>query len=237
MIWREIIKPFLRPYYRYIMRLDAPWNSPGLRSCFFPGNYFLARKWPEIPFRQLSAYNSLLMTLDLADELGVRLYASHGTLLGAVRAGGFAGRPKDLDFYISAEDFQTVEDNIALIKARGFRFNKCKSRKGVVHMIPPTGVFISFTIYRQTGEDGRLERDNDYFVQREAQYRQLGCQIDDRPFDIDWRNDAVGMHIMIARDTKKDIFRRKVLVPDNYIALLEKQYGQNWKTPSGTQYS
>ena len=69
-----------------------------------------------------------------------------------------------------------------------------------------------------------------------AQYRQLGCQIDDRPFNIDWRDDAVGMHIMIAKDTKKDIFRRKVRVPDNYMAL-EKQYGQNWKTPTGTQYS
>ena len=45
------------------------------------------------------------------------------------------------------------------------------------------------------------------------------------------------MHIMIAKDTKKDIFRRKVRVPDNYMALLEKQYGQNWKTPTGTQYS
>ena len=106
---------------------------PGLRSYFFPGNYVLARKWPEIPFRQLSAYNSLLMTLDLADELGVRLYASHGTLLGAVRAGGFAGRPKDLDFYISAEDFQTVEDNIALMKGQRLPVQQMQVPQGVVH--------------------------------------------------------------------------------------------------------
>ena len=84
--------------------------------------------------------------------------------MGAVRAGGFAGRPKDWT-YISAEDFQTVEDNIALMKPEASGSTNASPARLFPHD-PPTGVFISFTIYRQTGEDGRLERDNDYFVQR-----------------------------------------------------------------------
>ena len=83
---------------------------PGLRSCFFP-NYFLARKWPEVPFRQLSAYNSLLMTLDLADEL-MSDYAPRTAHCWGPSEQVVSPEGPRIWTYIST-GFQNFEDNIA----------------------------------------------------------------------------------------------------------------------------
>ena len=233
----EYFKSLIRPIYRYTLRLDGAWNSPGYKTFLFPFNYWCALKWNGVPFKQIPAFYTLLQLLKLADEINIKIFACHGTLLGAVRSGSFAGRPKDLDFYITDKDFFVLLANTYTLKKYGFRFGKCKTRKGVVHILASVGVPVSFTIYEALAVKKELKRANDFFVGKEDKMIRFGCNLDQREFDIDWKNDAVGMNISIKNKVTKNIFSCEVLVPDNFLSLIEKQYGKNWHTPIGKQLS
>ena len=190
-----------------------------------------------VPFRQVSAYQTLKKVINLCETAEISIFACHGTLLGAARSGSFAGRPKDLDFYISDTDFVTLMRCIKFLNRDGFFLHKCKTRKGVLHFKSKVGVPVSFTIYQKQKGSSTLERCNDYFVGQEQIMRGLGCLLDERPFDIDWKNDAVGMNINVEKGLTKKIFALSVKIPDNYLELLQKQYGKYWETPKGKQFS
>ena len=61
---KTFLKDLLRPLYRYALGLDGAFNSPGNKAFFFPVNYFYAFKNPMVPFRQVSAYQTLKKIID-----------------------------------------------------------------------------------------------------------------------------------------------------------------------------
>ena len=75
-----------------------------LRPKFAPYVKYLKYMGKDIPFKQISALDNLLIFTRFLYENGISYFLSGGTLLGAVRQSSFAGRPGDIDLGILEDD-------------------------------------------------------------------------------------------------------------------------------------
>ena len=74
---------------------------------FYFMKYLCYRK-DKVPLRQVCQLHFSLAFRDLLESLNIRYYLGSGALLGAVRQGAFAGRPKDVDFMVLMKDFEII---------------------------------------------------------------------------------------------------------------------------------
>ena len=68
--------------------------------------YFYLKNILFIPSRHLLAINIYSKLLFILKKKNIKIFLLEGLLLGAIRQGAFAGRPKDLDFGILENDYQ-----------------------------------------------------------------------------------------------------------------------------------
>ena len=228
--------------YQFLYSKDNILNSPGYKAFLFPINYINFFKHKIIPFRQISAYDSLKKFQFVCKRLNVDLYAAHWTLLGVIRASGFAGRPKDIDFYVSTSDMDIIFDNLDILASKSIKICRCKLYKGVIHFQPKSGVIISLTTYKLNLLNNLYEREISYFIQKKIIIEKnstLSKIFDMKTFDStqieDYDNSFLFSKLKLEKKEKK-IFNDLIYVPSNYLELLKLQYGINWKFPTGKQF-
>ena len=153
-------------FLSYYFNKDWILNSPGKKSYFFLNNYLDFLKYKTIPFKQITAYVTLIKFKSICNNLGINLYAAHGTLLGIIRAKAFAGRPKDLDFYITKKDMDKFIENIDFFISNSIKPYRCKVYKGVLHLKPREGVPIALIPYKLTSHKD-VYRDINYFKNKD----------------------------------------------------------------------
>jgi phosphorylcholine metabolism protein LicD len=81
-----------------------------LDPTFLLFRYFLSLKYLGlgIPKHQLASFFVLKRFDNICKSNKIETWVWHGTLLGAIRDQKFAGRPGDLDFLVSCEDYQRI---------------------------------------------------------------------------------------------------------------------------------
>ena len=219
---------------------DRILNSPGRKAYFFLNNYLDFFKYKNVPFKQVSAYGTLIQFKSICNKLGISLYAAHGTLLGLIRAKAFAGRPKDLDFYIKKEDMDKVIENIDFFIANSIKPYRCKIYKGVLHLKPNRGVPIALIPYEMNYVKDIYQRNINYFENKYNFLKKYSIFIYTIKFEEEILNNK--LHIkyfnfaeLKLKEKEKEIFNTSLKVPSNYLELLRSQYGEDWQIPKGKQ--
>ena len=215
---------------KLIVTLQEPINRPGFFVFLFPSNYFFFKKFNFIPRLQIPVYRVLLDLYKYINEQSINLILAHGTLLGAIRSNSFAGRPKDLDFYITANDFNKFMTNNF-----NFMISFIKVYKGVIHFKRPYGVIISFTIIKET-TSGAYVRDNNFFVNHPVLKDIMDRKKSYKKFKVNLDDSHLGNPLNISLTNRESIFNLEFYVPDNAHQLLVLQYGNEWQKVSGKQY-
>jgi hypothetical protein len=131
-----------------------------------------------------------------------------GTLLGAIRSNGFAGRPADIDFLIIE---QNTEEFIEILRREGFRVDvRRKYETGHVIKVtkfgPPVDVIVSETEY--------------FEKERILVFRKLNNH---KVFSVlyeDYENKCIS-----------NIYAVPVFVPGNAQKYLNYWYGDDWHIP------
>ena len=216
---------------KLIITLQDPLNRPGFFVFLFPSNYLFFKKFNFIPYLQIPAYRVLLDLYNHINEHNINLILAHGTLLGAIRSNSFAGRPKDLDFYITANDF-----NKFFTSNFNFRTSFVKIYKGVIHYKRPYGVIISFTIIKEK-TSGVYVRDNDFFINHPVLKYIIDRKKSYKKFKANLEDSHLGNPINFSLTNQESIFNLKFYVPDNARQLLVSQYGTEWQKALGKQYN
>ena len=234
------IDEIISKIYRFNMHKDFCWNSPGIQSYLFLRNYYFYHKFKIVPFKQVTAYESLVRFKSICDDLNVSIYAAHGTLLGAIRSNSFAGRPKDLDFYVTSSDMDKVIKGLDRFSTMAIKPHRCKIHKAVFQFMPNRGVPISLVVYKLcTANRSLYERDTKYFINNYDAIRNIPLIIYDKEFTQrvykDSKNQIVFSNIILS-DKEEKIFDVNIKVPNNYLDLLSLQYDDNWSVPTGKQF-
>ncbi len=221
-----------------IFNKDRILNSPGKKSYFFLNNYLDFFKYKIIPFKQVTAYGTLIKFKSICNNLGISIYAAHGTLLGMIRANAFAGRPKDLDFYITKDDMDKVIGNIDLFISNSIKPYRCKIYKGVLHLKPKQGVPIALIPYKFNPHEDNYQRDFNYFENKDNFLKKYSIFIYRVKFTkeiLDNKQNTIIFSKLKLKEEENKIFNTFIKVPSNYLELLKFQYGEDWEIPKGKQ--
>ena len=230
---------FKNSIYKILINKDFILNSPGKKSFLFPINYINYYHNQIVPFKQIAAYDALKKFTSICEKLKVNLYAAHGTLLGAIRAESFAGRPKDLDFYISSSDMDKIIDNLDLFKVYNIKPFKCKIYKSSFQFKPARGATLDLEVFKFDGSKNEYVRDIFYFESKQKILESFKVIIYKERFDLrkidKSSNKNVIQKTLKLENIEKRIFDQIIKVPTNYKQLLIDQYGKDWQIPKGKQ--
>ena len=100
-LWRSYLHPIIFFFTKLPLRLKY---------------YQLFRINKLVPINHLIAINIIQELSKIYESYGVKFFLTGGQLLGAVRQGTFAGRPKDVDLGLIDTHFDKFYKNIHLIK-------------------------------------------------------------------------------------------------------------------------
>ena len=198
------------------------------------------RKWirylqrtENITFRQWDAYQVSKQFLSLCEKNDIKLYAIHGTLLGGVRSHAFAGRPKDHDFAIRVADLDRLFAGIH----KNSHFDLCavKVNKGVLHIVAKYGCMVSVTVLEE--ERNVYTPSYKFDLNSLLDGLHLGTPFLDFRFPKihETKTSVLTYRYELGTDTIS-IYDVEIPIPTNYIALLERQYGLDWRLKKGRQH-
>lgn len=145
----------------------------------------------------------------VAHDVGIRPYLMWGTLLGAVREGGPMQHDTDIDFGLSATDYQRKDAFVRGMLQRGYFFAMDETYK-----------------FRLLRPDHVLHADFDVFYEADGEMICLGPNADGSHYGARFPLDCFDR---LREITILDGLR--VLIPDPPEAVLETIYGPNWHTP------
>lgn len=200
--------------------------SEVLERLFWHPGYLRLRAWTSfvrhrrrgIPLRQALAFDALLRITQFNRSIGAETVLNAGTLLGAVRQGAFAGRPGDLDLFVLHE--LGIDDYVARLAAEGSSFGIRANRHKVTALGPaklklraPIKVDV-LVLAAHPSEAGA------YKPQR---------VFDKRGMLVEWPG--------VAQALRAEVFGQPFFIPDNFVSILERYYGEGWPTSSGAQHS
>ena len=155
-----------------------------------------------------------------------------------IRANAFAGRPKDLDFYITKDDMDKVIGNIDLFISNSIKPYRCKIYKGVLHLKPKQGVPIALIPYKFNPHEDNYQRDFNYFENKDNFLKKYSIFIYRVKFTkeiLDNKQNTIIFSKLKLKEEENKIFNTFIKVPSNYLELLKFQYGEDWEIPKGKQ--
>lgn len=212
---------------RLLMRcwqvFDKPFFSPGLLSPVTYARFFRYRS-QGVSLKHTNAYHQLNRYQSLHENLGIGLILRSGSLLGCIRSGFFAGRPKDFDFWVIASTESEKLEYICKVNETAKQFGL----KAGPHYL----------------SDGRTQSmlGNDIAIVRihhQLFRRSLFCDVLFLVFNGGfWREygigDRRGHQPRLPHDVRyiaKQVGELDFLVPENFSDLLREEYGDGWQTP------
>lgn len=148
---------------------------------------------------------NLVLAQDAVKSIGGRPFLADGTLLGAVREGGFIAHDKDTDMGVFIEDYRT--DLIFAMQRRGFRVRRIFGSPGRGFQIAfrRLGVKLDMFFY-YTDERGRY-----HAAWKQGEPIRYGY----------WHFDLAPIGLM----------GRTFLAPDDPERFLVTKYGPDWREP------
>ena len=196
---------------------DFLFRSPGILN-YKIYKFYYSNKINSLPFKQVPALMDLIALKKIHEELGLSIMLDAGILLGAVRQGAFAGRPKDLDLFV------IDQDGIDIYIKKIMESLKRKRFKFYPPMLSNSGP-VCLKLYGHTMIDVFLLRiKND----------EAGVYIPDnlphnliRHREIEWSG--------LNKQLTATLYGYKFFIPTNWESVVKKQYGKNWKNPDKQQ--
>lgn len=171
----------------------------------------LARR--RVPIRQIKFLLALERTVDVLRSRGWEPLLVRGTLLGAVRSGGFAGRPQDLDLALHLDTRNQITDVMAalrhhtlLVSKHDGDFFKLKSVRRLLRLRIEQ---VPISLYLLFVEAGRMEC--------RGSAGDLLLYLDELPID--------------SVECFSSVFENLYRVPKKAHGALVRWYGSTWKNP------
>jgi len=179
----------------------------------------------KVPFRQLVMLDTALKFTRLLDQKNIDYVLITGSLLGAIRQGAFAGRPRDFDLAIRSQDRQKLLDLIPEFRDQGLCVYECTGRRDSAN-----GFIVGFPIMLCFQEKW-AEIDIHSYIAYENGWRWNR-----------WDQDIPKISFVIdfpERGNEKyaEIFSYKFKIPANSHDYLEAVYGKDWRIPDSRQFA
>jgi hypothetical protein len=175
----------------------------------------------RLPTRQILAFHEVNKFLLLIKSKNINLFLLEGCLLGAVRQGCFAGRPKDIDLGIKESELQSLLDATPLLIKAGAKSIKKEQANNIIEKIHITFplFLIDIAIYRKKIINNQEVWYGEPENKTDANYDGVAFPQN----DLD--------HLITVK-----AYGKVFLSPSNPKLYLEKIYGKNWKIPDKKQF-
>jgi hypothetical protein len=180
---------------------------------------FYSKKFLYLPYRHYKALLILNKFKEISKKLGFVFFLDSGLLLGAVRQGCFAGRPKDLDIGVKDHYKKKILSNLNYIK----KFFYCQKpfperQKNSFYFLTKKEDKLFLRL------DGLLFQINFYKYDKK---KRLWIRFHDH-------NDKGKKYYLPSRALKnlkkiKTYLKYEFYIPMFYEKLLIQMYGKNWK--------
>ncbi len=188
-----------------------------LKPKFAPYVKYLKYMGKDIPFKQISALDNLLVFTRFLYENGISYFLSGGTLLGAVRQSSFAGRPGDIDLGILEDDQIKLLKLLPQLEKLNFVLEPMYSHyEDKLIFIKWRTPAVDLMVYRPL--NGVSEFSNMSYSHVNASAKKFICSID------------------LTELRMASIFGYMFPVPKNAEELIANQYGESWRVPDAPQF-
>ena len=175
----------------------------------------------RLPSKQILAFHEINKFLLILKPKKIDFFLTDGCLLGAVRQGCFAGRPKDLDLGIKESEVQSLLDATPLLIKAGAKNVKEGKTDNMIDYIDITFplMLINVAVYRKTRVNNQ-----------EVWLGEL-----DKKIAPNYNGVAIAKNDLEHLSTV-EAYGKVFLSPSNSESYLEKVYGKNWKIPDKKQF-
>jgi phosphorylcholine metabolism protein LicD len=175
----------------------------------------------RLPSRQILAFHEANKFLLLTKSRNINFFLLEGCLLGAVRQGCFAGRPKDIDLGIKESEVQSLLDATPLLIKAGAKSIKKEQANNIIEKIHITFplFLIDIAIYRKK-----------IINNQEVWYGEPENKTDTNYNGVAFPQNDLD-HLITVK-----AYGKVFLSPSNPESYLEKIYGKNWKIPDKKQF-
>ena len=191
---------------------------------------FLRYRKDKAPLRQVCQLHFSLVFRDLLESMNIKYYLGSGALLGAVRQGAFAGRPKDVDFMVHMSDFEVIlglnlEDHFGSLRIS--RSNTAPNGRAHLEVFR-SGIVVaklevqSLVLHNQNYEN--------FFQVAIRVGKKIGSKFESEFFPFISEAD-------LENPVAVDLYGYKFMTHANPEKYLEIQYGATWRVPSSKQYA
>ena len=185
---------------------------------------------------------------EICDSLGIQFWLHGGTLLGAVRHGGFIPWDDDIDVGIRRADFEKLsayleEDGELELKNFYFVPGICSRQPRVVFRGTYQPFFVDLFVYDDISTDNPTEAWNTFCAEKEAQVRELEalriynnphCLIDDEADRArvdavyarhNWKNNQTDLNAIIFNmDEGTNLIQPKTAENDSFVRCFFKDF-------------
>ncbi len=216
---------FLRIFY---IKLSGKLSQVYFRPFYL--KKFLRYRKDKVPLRQVCQLHFSLVFRDLLDSLNIKYYLGSGALLGAVRQGAFAGRPKDVDFMVHMGDFEIIlglnlEDYFGSLRIS--RSNNAPNGRAHIEVFRSGIVVAKLEVQSLVLQNQEHEN---FFQVAIRPGKKIGFKYESEFFPFISETDLKNVVAV-------ELYGYKFVTHANPEKYLEIQYGATWRVPSAKQYA
>jgi len=244
-----LLKLFPNKFSSYKNKIKYVLNRSGYFLNLYTVSTYLRFRYPfyfMVPSRHLYAVGITIKILKICKLHKIDIFLAGGSLLGAIRQGSYAGRPRDLDFGIKEEDLPKLLDSISLLKKNGARFIRRRPYNKIERLqIAFPCILVDIGIYRKQNEGEKImwtnfggERENDYLIHVQGLINSKKWDHSQKHHSIPKKNltnnrFGISLDPLIA----VEFYGIKLMAPPHPEIYLEKKYGKNWRIPDKKQFT
>ena len=224
-----LFKLFPEKFSSYKNKIRFVMNRGAYHIYLFSISFYLRFRYPRyfiLPSTQIYAVGITIKFLEILKPQNIDFFLTGGSLLGAVRQGSFAGRPKDIDFGIKEDKFPKLLDAIPLLKKNGAKFirERFYNNKVASLQIEFPCMLVDIAIYRKKNVEGK------------EMWGNLGGETENQHFpqnkDLKKKRFVISLDYLIPIKA----YGKEFLAPCNPEIYLERKYGKNWRIPDKKQF-
>ena len=186
----------------------------------------------NLPPNHIYSFIVLQNFLKIFEKKNIKFFLLAGTLLGSVRHESFAGRPNDIDFGITEDDYEILKNNLYLTIQNGVKNinikTKDKDRKYDTSMDENNIDRIQFNMSDRIVDISifkKIKIKNNFMWLGEVE-KNYGYKFNGLLFEI---ND-------LKKLKSGKLYGKNFLIPNNAKKYLKKRYGHNWSKPDNKQF-